>query len=212
MFAVLTRMKPMKQKTRKGAVSAALALMLCLPIPLRAGTALIRQQNGSATFSAGDKQAIAAFEKRVKGYVRLRNRVKQKIPKLSKKSTPEEIQANKKAFAAALAAARAGTKPGDLFASDVADYIRATLKREFKGTDRKEVRKIVLDAETKIPVPLKVNYPYPDPKEFTEMPPTLLLQLPRLPKQLKYRYVGRNLLLVDTDNNLIIDYMLDALP
>jgi len=144
--------------------------------------------------------------------VRLRNRVKQKIPKLSKKSTPEEIQANKKAFAAALAAARAGTKPGDLFASDVADYIRATLKREFKGTDRKEVRKIVLDAETKIPVPLKVNYPYPDPKEFTEMPPTLLLQLPRLPKQLKYRYVGRNLLLVDTDNNLIIDYMLDALP
>jgi len=67
MFAVLTRMKPMKQKTRKGAVSAALALMLCLPIPLRAGTALIQQQNGSATFSAGDKQAIAAFEKRVKG-------------------------------------------------------------------------------------------------------------------------------------------------
>ncbi len=44
------------------------------------------------------------------------------------------------------------------------------------------------------------------------MPPTLLLKLPQLPKQLNYRYVGRNLMLVDTDNNIIIDYMLDALP
>ena len=209
---MLTPMKPMKQKIKKGTVSAAVVLMLFLPIPLRAGTAFIQQPNGSARSSADDKQAIAAFENRVKEYVKLRNQVKQKIPKLSKKSTPEEIQANKKAFVAALAAARANAKPGDLFTPDVADYIRATLKREFKGTDRKEVRKIVLDAETKIPVPLKVNYTYPDPKEFTEMPPTLLLRLPRLPKQLKYRYVGRNLLLVDTDNNLIIDYMLDALP
>jgi hypothetical protein len=28
----------------------------------------------------------------------------------------------------------------------------------------------------------------------------------------KYRFVGRNMLLVDRDNNLIIDYMLNALP
>jgi hypothetical protein len=44
------------------------------------------------------------------------------------------------------------------------------------------------------------------------MPAKVLLRLPQLPKEAKYRYVGRNLFLVDTDNNLIIDYMLDALP
>jgi hypothetical protein len=57
-----------------------------------------------------------------------------------------------------------------------------------------------------------VNYPYPEAKELVEMPPTLLLVLPPLPKQVRYRYVGKHMLLVDRENGLIIDYMLDALP
>ena len=161
--------------------------------------------------SPSEKQVIAAFEKRVKDYVKLREQVKQKAPKLKKNSTPEQIQVNEKAFVNALAAARAAAKPGDLFTPNIATLIRTTLKTEFKSTDKKEIRKIVLDADTK-GVPLRVNSPYPDPKEFSEVPPTVLLKLPQLPKQVKYRYVGRNLLLVDNDNNLIIDYMLDALP
>jgi hypothetical protein len=100
-----------------------------------------------------------------------------------------------------------------LFTPDVAEFIRTTLKSEFKPTEKKEIRKLLQDdKEVNIPVPLKVNYTYPDPKEFVEMPATLLLKLPQLPKQVKYRYVGRTLMLLDTDNNLIIDYMLDALP
>jgi ABC-type transporter MlaC component len=163
--------------------------------------------------SPAEKEAIKKFEKRVKQYVKLRESVKGKLPtKLSKDSTPEQIAAFEKASVEALRAARAGAKPGDLFTPDVAQVIRTTLKSEFKPSEKKEIRKVVLDKETSIPVPLKVNYPYPDPKEFVEMPAKLLLKLPQLPKQVKYRYVGRNLMLVDTDNNLIIDYMLDALP
>ena len=44
------------------------------------------------------------------------------------------------------------------------------------------------------------------------MPPYLLPKLPQLPKQVKYRFVGRNLLLVDRENGLIVDYMTNALP
>ena len=44
------------------------------------------------------------------------------------------------------------------------------------------------------------------------MPPTLLLKLPQLPKQVRYRFVGRHMILMDRENDLIIDYMLDALP
>jgi hypothetical protein len=134
------------------------------------------------------------------------------VPKLSKDSTPEQIAAYEKVSVEALRAARAGAKPGDLFTPDVAQYIRTTLKTEFKPTEKKEIRKVVLDKESNIPVPLKVNYPYPDPKEFVTMEPKLLLKLPQLPKQMKYRYVGRNLFLIDADNNLMIDYMPDALP
>lgn len=59
---------------------------------------------------------------------------------------------------------------------------------------------------------LRVNYPYPEADELIEMPPTLLLKLPQLPKQVKYRYVGRSLLLVDRENGLIVDFMTGALP
>lgn len=170
-------------------------------------------EEAQPALSPAGKKTIKKFEERVKEYVKLRESVKGKLPtKLSKDSTPEQIAAFEKASVEALRAARVGAKPGDLFTPDVAQVIRTTLRSEFKPTEKKEIRKVVLDKETAIPVPLKVNYPYPDPKEFVEMPAKLLLKLPQLPKQVKYRYVGRNLMLVDTDNNLIIDYMLDALP
>ena len=162
--------------------------------------------------SPADKETIKRFEERVKQYVSLRSSVKAKAPRLSKDSTPEQIQTAETALVAALRTARAGAKPGDIFTPDIAQYIRTTLKREFKPDEKKEIRKVVLEKETNIPVTLRVNHPYPDPKEFVEMPATLLLKLPQLPKEVKYRYVNRNLILIDTDNNLIVDYMIDALP
>jgi hypothetical protein len=162
--------------------------------------------------SPADKETIKRFDERVKQYVSLRSELKAKTPKLSKDSTPEQIQAAESALVQALRTNRASAKAGDIFAPDIAQYIRTTLMREFKPAEKKEIRKVVLEKETNIPVALKVNYPYPDPKEFVEMPATLLLKLPPLPKELKYRYVGSNLLLVDTDNNMIVDYMTHALP
>ena len=83
---------------------------------------------------------------------------------------------------------------------------------DFKGRERVEFRDTVLrEAENKA-VPLRVNYPYPESQELMEMPPTLLLRLPQLPKQLRYRFVRQNLLLVDRENGLIVDYMTKALP
>jgi hypothetical protein len=161
--------------------------------------------------SPADKQAVAEFESRVKDYMKLRNTVKEKLPKLSKDSTAEQLEVYRKSFEEALRVARAGAKRGDTFNTAGSNYIRRTLKTEFDRKDKAELRKIVFEAENK-DVPLRVNYPYPESKELTEMPPTLLLKLPQLPREVKYRFVGRNLLLVDRDNNVIIDYMVDALP
>jgi hypothetical protein len=182
--------------------------------PVMAQEKVVKQiaRDEEPAISPADKETIKSFDQRVKEYVKLRASVKAKVPKLAKDSTPEQIQAAESAFIGALRNARAGAKPGNLFTPDIAQYIRTTLKREFHGSEKHEIRKVVTEKETDIPVPLKVNYPYPDPKEFVEMPATLLLKLPQLPKEVKYRYVGRNLLLVDTDNNLILDYMLEALP
>jgi hypothetical protein len=161
--------------------------------------------------SANAKPAIKAFEGEVQEYVKLRNQVKEKIPKLSKGATPEQIQAFMTSFQNATRAARSGAKVAEIFKPQVSAYIRTTLKAHFRGEDRMELRKTIFEAENET-IPLRVNYPYPQSKEFTEMPATLLLKLPQLPKELRYRFVGRNMLLVDRENNLIVDYMVDALP
>ncbi|MFN2499827.1 MAG: hypothetical protein ABR557_12140 [Pyrinomonadaceae bacterium] len=161
--------------------------------------------------SSAEKRTIATFENRLKAYMKLRNRIKEKLPKLSKDSTPEQIESFRKSFEEQMRAARTGVKSGDIFRAGAAAYIRKTLRTEFQGKDRAELRNIVFEAETQ-GVPLRVNYAYPEAKEFTEMPATLLAKLPPLPKEVRYRFVGRNMLLIDRDNNLIIDYMVDALP
>lgn len=193
-----------KMRTRK-LYASGITLLLCLTAaPLLSSAQALQAQTSEA-------QAVAAFEKRAKDYSRLREQIEGQMPKLPKDSTPEQIAAHKQAFEEKVRAARADAKPGQLFTPDIAAHIRTLISNEFKGTDRKELRQTVLEADTK-GVPLKVNYPYPETKELVEMPPTLLLKLPQLPKQLRYRFVGNHLLLVDRENDLIIDYMLNALP
>lgn len=190
---------------------AVLAFSLVFLSQLSPHGVCLAQANPQPQISASDRQAITLFEKRLKDYVKLRGKVKAKLPSLSKDSTPEQIESYRKSFEEKLRVARAGAIRGVILTPAAADYIRRTLKTEFKGKDRVELREIVFEAETK-GVPLRVNYPYPDTKEMTEMPPTLLLKLPQLPKEIRFRFVGRTMLLVDRDNNLIIDYMVDALP
>ena len=161
--------------------------------------------------SSADKAVIDAFEQEIKGYVQLRNKVKDNAPKLSKDSTPEQIQAYRTALEQSLRAARQGAKRGELFTPATADYIRRTLKLEFQGKDRRELRDTVFETEVQ-GVVLRVNYPYAQSAELSEMPATLLTKLPKLPKELRYRFVGRHMLLVDRESNVIIDYMPEALP
>ncbi len=166
----------------------------------------------SAQDSTPNKQAADAFEKRVKDYVKLREGIEEKMPKLSTEAKPEEIEVHKKKLQDSVRAARIGAKHGDIFTPDAVALIRNIIKEEFKGKDRVELRKTVLvEAEVKA-LPLRVNYPYPETKEQLEMAPTLLLKLPPLPKQIRYRFVGRNMLLVDRENGLIIDFMTNAVP
>lgn len=173
---------------------------------------MVHQTPAAPVLSANEKRIVETFEKRVKEYAKMREQLEEKMPKLSKEAKPEEIQAHKKQFQDRVRAARVGAKQGDVFTPEAVAFIRAIIKDDFKGRERVEFRDTVLrEAENKA-VPLRVNYPYPETQELLEMPPTLLLRLPQLPKQIRYRFVGRNLLLVDRENGLIVDYMTNALP
>jgi len=164
-----------------------------------------------AVVSPADKAAIDVFEKQLKEYIELRNKVRANAPKLSKDSTPEQIHAYRTALQLSLRNARPNAKRGEFFRPETADFIRRTLKTEFQGKDRQELREQIFETETQ-GVVLRVNYPYAQSAELSEMPATLLTKLPQLPKELRYRFVGRNMLLVDRESDVIIDIMPDALP
>src|SRR5205085_2236051 len=191
----------MRPKRRwAGSLSVGLCIALsawAAPAPLSAQTpAATPTPAAQVTVSPKHKAAFAAFEGRVKEYVSLRESLEEKLPKLSKEATPEQIEAHKTAFQEAVRNARASAKQGDLFVPELARHIREVIKSETRPRLKLELRGTGQESEVKS-VPLRVNYPYPDTQELLEMPPTLLLRLPQLPKQVRYRYVGRNLLLVD---------------
>lgn len=170
------------------------------------------QTQAPSALSPANKQIVNTFEKRAKEYVKLREQLEEKMPKLSDEAKPEEIQTHKQQFQERVRAARAGAKHGDIFTPQASALIRAIIKDEYKGKERVELRDTVLKESDTKAVPLRVNYPYPETQELLEMAPTLLLRLPQLSKQLRYRFVRRNLLLVDRENGLIVDYMTNALP
>lgn len=181
-----------------------------------AGLAVAQKTQNSAlaepvVVSPADKAALDGFDKQVKSYVELRNKARENTPKLSKDSTPEQIHAYRTTLQNSLRSARPNAKRGEFFLPATADFIRRTLKLEFQGKDRQQLRETIFETETQ-GVVLRVNYPYAQSAELSEMPATLLTKLPPLPKELRYRFVGRNMLLVDRESDVIIDFMPDALP
>src|SRR5829696_7010035 len=191
---------------------ALVAFACCLTLSPASPGAFAQVQGSRVALSGAEQRTASAFEKRVRDYVDMRERLEDRLPKLSKDAKPEEIARHKAAFQEVVRSARAGAKQGDIFTPEAMAFIRATIRDEFKGRERQELREEVLvEAENKA-VPARVNFPYPETQELLDMPPTLLLRLPQLPKQVKYRFVRNNLFLVDRENGLILDIMPEVFP
>ena len=161
--------------------------------------------------SKTDKKLVAEYEKRVVDYVNLRNTVRGNTPKVAKDATPAQVEAYQTALQKAVRDSRASAKRGDIFVLEVQPILRRIIRDQFTDFEKSELRKTVLEAETS-GVTLAVNAVYPESKELVQMPPPLLLALPQLPQELRYRFVGRSMILLDKDGSLILDILPDALP
>lgn len=166
---------------------------------------------GTAQDLRTDNVIASEFENRVREYTQRRETIESDLPQLSKQATAEEIAAHKSALLKKVLADRKGARRGYIFTPEAEKLIRSIVIRQYPKRDRMELRKELAEAENKT-VAVKVNAVYPEAAELVEMPPTLLLALPQLPKQVRYRFVGTNLLIVDRESHLIVDYMTNALP
>ena len=162
-----------------------------------------------------DAGLAADFKKRVDDYVKLREKAAAAAPvDLQEKSKPAEINSAEKSMAGKIRSARPAAKPGDIFTPATQAMFRRMLKPPLtKGPDAADNKAIIKDdAPAANEVPFKVNAEYPKEVPLSTVPPDVLLSLPSLPEDIQYRFAGKHLLLFDAKANIIIDYMLNAIP
>jgi hypothetical protein len=152
---------------------------------------------------------LAEFQKRIDGYLQMRERAVAGVPKLKETPTPADIDSREKALGEALRAARADARQGDLVGQ--ADALLRKIVRTDYGRRSAAERQALLAEVPKVGR-LIVNTRYPAGFPLATVPPLLLQELPRLPEVLEYRLLGRSLILRDVPSNLIVDLVDRALP
>lgn len=155
---------------------------------------------------------MADFVARVEAYDRLRQKLTDQIPSLSDSATPQELDTYQRKLAALVVAARPNAKQGELFAPEMQTIVRTLMARVFKDpADRAELRNAIAEDNPQ-GVKVNVNGRYPDAVPLATMPPEVLKNLPPLPKDFEYRFVGESLILLDTRAHLVVDFMALGLP
>lgn len=166
----------------------------------------------AAVASPADAEALAAFKAALDEYAGMRRRIERALPRLPKQTTPEQVHVHEQALQALIAKERAQAKEGDLFVAPVRPVIvrlcREVLSRPGGKTALAEIRDESTEGYTRPPI----NGRYPDVVPLSAVPYDLLSLLPHLPDDLEYRFLGRDLILLDIDARVVVDYLRNALP
>ena len=155
---------------------------------------------------------MADFRAQVEKYNELRRDLEKKASPLKRTDDPAEIERAEKAIAQQIRLARANATQGDIFTPATAAMFRRMLHPTVQGEGGENKTTIKDDAPAPKEVPFKINGEYPKNAALSTVPPDVLKALPHLPENLQYRFVGKHLILYCTRGNLIVDYMLNAIP
>jgi hypothetical protein len=157
-----------------------------------------------------DAQILQDFQHRLDKYVELRNGLKKQAPPLKETKDPAKIQAAQEGLSERIRAMRKDAKPGDIFTPEIRQLFRRLMYPEMKGQDGADTKQAIKeDAPTGVPI--KVNAKYPESAPLPTVPPNLLAALPKLPEDLEYRFINRDLILLDVRANVIVDFIQNAI-
>jgi hypothetical protein len=180
-----------------------------------AATAIVTGPQMAAAPSGrpGSHPALAGFHRAVEAYVELHRALEAGLPPLEITSDPAQLRRAVDARASAIRAARAGAQAGDIFTKEGGRVLRT---RIHDALDRQGVAVSVLlhdmaaDDEDGEATPA-VNGAFPWMGGHA-MWPFMIAALPPLPAELEYRFIGRDLVLLDVHAELIVDILPAALP
>jgi hypothetical protein len=192
--------------TRRSAGTAGLLLAIGL-----AGAACTPRPAAPARVNP-EAAALKEFVDRAEKYAELHRQLEAELPSLSREASPEAITAHQRALADKIRAARANARPGDILVEPARRQIRGLLAAQLSGKRGAENRAAILEDRPAVVPRLEMNAAYPTDVPVSTVPPKVLLSLPRLPDELEYRFIGRDLILRDTHADLIVDLMRAAIP
>jgi len=144
-----------------------------------------------------DSHAFGDFKQRVKEYLKLHEKVESSLPRLKPTKNGKVIIDRQHALAQKIAEARSNAKQGDIFTPELSEQFRRVIQTKFHGRSTPIIRKTIRQGEPLPNLRLSVNGPYPGGLPLTTVPPTLLLNLPQLPREVAYRIIGHDLALLD---------------
>jgi len=163
----------------------------------------------AAAQGGNDAAIVKDFQARIQKYLDVH-----KATGITEKSTdsPDKLANQKQQAEEKIRQSRPGARQGDIFAPRIGAYFKKQIEATLQGPQGEKVRASLRRAEPLPNLSLQVNQPYPRNMPLQSTPPTLLLNLPRLPGELQYRIVGSTLVLLDTAANLIVDLLPNAIP
>jgi hypothetical protein len=200
--------------------------LLCLTVPALAGpderpeeknegekvAKKMKRARATADQAQDEREALRRFQEEVAEYADLHAKV------LAKLGSREESTASRRSFEHAMKAERVKARQGDIFQAEVQPLFQRLIAEQLTGPDARDARKAVLEGnpgegdEHPVPVVVRVNAAYPSGSSRSTVPPSVLVALPPLPACLHYRFVGRDLVLVDSVTGLIVDLLPAAAP
>jgi hypothetical protein len=196
---------------RRLAVAAVSLVILGPALPMAGAGPSTLQTRTAPEPRAADKAALEDFDKRVKEYVELQKTLAGKLTRLPDEASPEAIDKHERALGSLIENARRTSRQGDIFTPGIQAIVRRELARIFGGTEGKQLLSSIMD-ENPVKATLKINARYPDEVPMSTMPPEVLAVLPPLPEELNYRFIGDQLILLDTTAHIVVDFVSKALP
>jgi hypothetical protein len=154
--------------------------------------------------------ATKAFLDRLQEYVTYHNNVEKMVPPLTETSDPVKLSEREKALGEALIKQRPDAKPGDFFVKEYQPVLTKLIREDFAKRPAADRKALIVELPKGIKI--GVNTIYPTTLPLASFPANLLEVLPKLPPELEYRIVGRDLVLRDTTGNVIVDVMPNVFP
>lgn len=164
------------------------------------------------TAAAREATARATFDRHVQDYVALRRRFAADLPPLNDCPDLETARGVIDVLATRIRAARAEARQGELFTPDVVPLFKKYVALKVPPELAAAIVAEQVPDEAGVVPRLAVNMTWPEAVPCSYMPARLLLALPPLPPELQYRFLGRSLVVLDVQANLIVDFLPGVLP